>query len=297
MLLNNYFNFQLTPRLEGTKPYHLQLNESALRILSLVFEFKMATPCHISRFVRHQDHNKYIYLRLRRMWQLGLLESFKVGTGFVYYFLSKRGLNILEDQGLYDPSQLSKYPKGSTLLSHSFFPHESQIVELASMEIMNVNKEKGLSINFLGEAVSQGQDYKSDKTIEAFTPDYTVYYKFGEEKHCIYTEFERTPKSKAAMYRKLDRYLYHLSYEQRKDIILRIIFQTPAMEKSFWKEMFLNSYQTLQSLKVLTTNLTLIKDHKDFFKAIYVSEQTLQLTKPNHVEVDISRKRKLFEWM
>lgn len=133
------------------------------------------------------------------MWQAGLLESFKVHSesllGFpVYYMLSKRGLKVLAEQGIHPPNLLSSYPSPKTLLSPHLFKHESQGVELASKEVQN--KTKDLDISFKGETSSQGQDYKSDKTIEALTPDYTVVYKTGREKKIVHTEFERTAKSK-----------------------------------------------------------------------------------------------------
>ena len=294
-MLPNYFEIKLIPKAADSQAYNVQLNKSALDILSLIFEFKLAGGWHISRFIRQQNQNKYAYLRLRRMWQAGLLESFKVGTGFVYYMLSKEGLEVLEDSSRYHPGQLSQYPKAKAFLSGNLFQHEAQVVELASMEAHNNSKE--LNITFKGELSSQGIDYRSGKTIEAFTPDYTVYYTFNNIAHCIYTEFERTQKSKAAMVKKLRRYLYFLDYEQREDKIMRIIFQTQAMEQSFWLNVFMDNYTLLQSLKIITTNLSVLKNHKQFFEPVYVTEQTLKLTKPNSLGVDISRRMRLFEWV
>jgi hypothetical protein len=296
-MLFNSFSFQQTPRPDSSsgKPYNLQLNHSALDILGWVFEFKLVGSWHISRFIRHKDQNRYIYLKLRRMWQAGLLESFKMGTGFVYYFLSKKGLAVLEENNIYHPKQLSKYPKASTLLSTGYFPHESQIVELASMEAMNTTEELG--IGFRGEATSQGRNFRSNYTIEAFTPDYTVYYTFNDIHHPVYTEFERTPKSKDAMDKKIDRYLYYLDIDHRKGKTLRFIFQTLAMEESFWLHMFLDDYQTLQRLRIVSTNMSQLKEHNQFLEPIYTTIDSFQINKPNRVEMDLRRREKLFEFL
>ena len=172
---------KLNPRPQGSS-YPLKLNQSALDILSLVFEFKLVAAWHVSRFLTQENQNKYVYLKLRRMWQAGFLESFKVHSesllGFpVYYMLSKKGLSALADHNLYSSSQLSSYPSPKTLFSPHLFKHESQVIELASLEAQN--KTKDLSLTFKGELSSQGQNILSDKTVEALTPDYTVTYTRG----------------------------------------------------------------------------------------------------------------------
>jgi hypothetical protein len=65
---------------------------------------KLASSCHIARFITGRDQTKYIYRKLRFIWRAGLLESFKVLSGdtySLYYMLSKRGLAILLENGLW----------------------------------------------------------------------------------------------------------------------------------------------------------------------------------------------------
>ena len=291
-------NVKLTPRTPGQN-YPLKLNQSALDILSLIFEFKLAAAWHVSRFLTQEEQNKYIYLKLRRMWQAKLLESFKVHSesllGFpVYYMLSKRGLNILAERGLYSKAELNNYPSPKMLFSPHLFKHESQVVELASKEAQN--KTKDLDISFKGELSSQGQDYKSDKTIEALTPDYTVYYTFAGQQHSVYSELERTAKSKLAQMRKVERYLDFLSFEQRQAVTLRIIFQTPGMEQSFWLNALTN-LPRLHNIRILTTNVSLLQTPDKFLRDIYSSQQTVKLGRfGGRLTVDTSKRVKLFEF-
>ncbi len=292
-------NVKLTPRPQGAG-YHLHINQSALEVLGLIFEFKLATGWHISRFLTQKDYVQYVYLKLRRMWQAGYLESFKISSESangipVYYMISRSGLKVLAEHGLYSESQLSNYPKAKTLFSSHMFKYESQVVELASLEANN--KTKDLDICFKGELSSQGQDYKSDKTIEALTPDYTVYYTFAGQQHLVYTELERTAKSKMTQTRKIERYINFLDYEQRQAVTLRIIFQTPGMEQSFWLNALTN-LPGLHSLRVLTTNTSQLESHNKFLQAIYASEQTVKLGRfGGRLTVDTSERIKLFEFL
>ncbi len=290
---------KLTPRVAGSN-YPLKLNQSALDILSLVFEFKLAAAWHVSRFLTQENQNKYVYLKLRRMWQAGYLESFKVHSesllGFpVYYMLSKKGLSILAEHGLYSPGQLSSYPSPKTLFSPHLFKHESQVVELASLEAQNQTKD--LDIKFKGELSSQGQNILSDKTVEALTPDYTVTYISGQTEHKVFTEFERTAKSKMAQTRKVERYLNFLDFEQRQTVTLRIIFQTSGMEQSFWLNALTN-LSRLSSLRIVTTNLSLLDTSNQFLKPIYSSEQTVKMGRfDGRLTVNTSERIRLFEFL
>ena len=112
---------KLTPRV-GNKPYNVQLNQATLEILSLIFEFKIATIGQIAKFLTQKDQSKYLYVKLHRMWQAELLESFKVSSGSyigmpTYYMLSKQGLVILINKGIYDKAQIRSYPRIKALFS------------------------------------------------------------------------------------------------------------------------------------------------------------------------------------
>ncbi len=294
----NTIDVKLTARTE-LDSYNLKINESTLEVLALVLEFKVATSWHISRFLTGKDRSKYVYTKVRRMWQAGLLESFKVYSGSlagipVFYMLSKTGLKILAEQGKYDPSQIHTYPQAKALLSWGLFKHEAQVVELASIEIKN--KSESLNITVRGEISSLSRDLMSNKRIEVFTPDYTVYYQFEGKQVCIFSEFERTMKSKEATLKKIERYIRYLDFEERQDKTLRIIFQTPNMEESFWINMITNGSQYLQQLKIITTNLSLIDNHTRFLEAIYLSDRTVKLIKSGTLKVDTTERIKLFSF-
>ena len=294
---------ELTPRTKVSS-YHLLINQSTLKILGLLFEFKMATGWQLCRFMLGQNKNSYIYKKLNLMWQTGYLDSFKVYTHAgrfgnpLYYMLTKQGLIALRDYAYLEPDTLKKYPRTlSELLSSGSFPHESQIVELASLESMNQSKDKGLSLTFQGELSSKGKDYINDKPIEAFSPDYTVIYGKDGKKHTIYTEYERTRKSHEAMLKKLYRYYYFFLYpNDRIQYTLRIIFQTPGMEEGFWLNLLLNKPSYLQ-MNIMTTNLTKLASHKDFLEAIYATKDTVKLTKESKLKATIPQRVKLFEWL
>lgn len=220
----NTLEVTLTPRV-ASDSYNLQLNQAALDILALIFEFKVVTAWQIARFLTRKDQSKYLYLKLRRMWQAGLLESFKVYAGSragmpVYYMLSKSGLKVLSHRGRYGPETIKNYPQAKTLFSLNIFRHEAQVVELASQEVKNGSTN--FDISFMGELGSLVRDTRSDKSIEVFTPDYTAFYRVGGAKECIYTEFERTNKSVMAMNRKLERYIRHLDPSTKERITLRL---------------------------------------------------------------------------
>lgn len=297
MLLNT-LDVKLTPR-TNIKPYRVKINPATLKILTLLFEFKLATSWQMSRFLSQTNMSRYVYTKLRRMWQARLLESLKVFSGSVagvplYYMLSKKALAILADQGLYEIQDLKTYPKAKTLLSWGLFKHEAQIVELASLE--SLNKSKALDISFKGEFSSQSQDFMDDKTIEALTPDYTVIYKTGGDKYLIYTEFERTRKSDEALLNKIQRYLKFLSQQDPKKHIIRLIFQTPKMEQSFWLNIILNKPGLLK-LNIVTSNLELTSGHKQFLQPIYAAESTVKLTKSGKLGADMSQRIKLLPFL
>lgn len=298
-MYSNTLEVALTPR-AATDAYNLQINEATLEVLALVFEFKLATAWQIARFLGHKDQSKYLYLKLRRIWQAGLLESFKVYTGSragmpVYYMLSKRGLKLLAERGRYTPYLLKQYPSAKTLFSWGIFRHEIQVVELASQEVKNGSTS--FTIKFKGEVSSQSHDVRSDKNVEVFTPDYTVFYRMSELEKRIYTEFERTNKSTLAMARKLERYLFHLDPKEREHTTLRFIFQSPNMEQAFWLNSFIGQASFLQKLRVLTTNLSLLESHERFLEPIYASEQTARLTKEGTMGIDLSKRIKLFSFL
>jgi hypothetical protein len=295
----NTLEVMLTPRTDSDV-YNVQMNQTVVDILSLIFEFKVATSWHVTRFLRQKDHASYIYLKLRRMWQAQLLESFKVYSGsrsgmLVYYMLSKKGLRVLKEQGTYGQRYLKNYPQPKAMLSWASFKHEAQVVELASMEVKN--KSKNLNITFKGEASSGSYDFMSDKNIEVFTPDYTVFYCMGERQYCVFSEFERTPKSREVMTRKLDRYVRYLSVEQREHSILRFIFQTSGMEQAFWLNLMTHNAGFLQKVNIVTTNLLLLKGYEQFLEPIYTSETTIQLTKQGRLGVDTEKHIKLFPFL
>lgn len=290
---------KLTPRV-GTKPYNVQLNRATLEILSLIFEFKIATIGQIARFLTQKDQSKYLYLKLHRMWQAQLLESFKVSFGSyigmpTYYMLSKEGLAILMDKGIYDKAQIRSYPRIKTLFSPTIFHHEIQVVELASMEAKN--KSKNLQINFKGETNSRSLDLRSNNAIEVLTPDYTVLYATGDREQRIYTEFERTLKSKAAMLKKIERYIHYFKTGETKDITLRFIFQNQSMEHAFWLNILSNKPALLEKIRIVTTNLLLLDNAKQFLEPIYASERTVRLMKHDRLTVEITHRIKLFSWL
>ncbi len=295
----NTLDVKLNPRTE-IDSYNLKINHSTLEILSLVFEFKVATSWHISRFLTQKDQSKYIYTKLRRMWKAGLLESFKVYSGSlagipVFYMISKTGLKILAEEGLYGAEELHAYPQAKTLLSWGLFKHEAQVVELASLEAKN--KSKSFNITFKGEVSSGNRDFLSNKYIEVLTPDYTALYQISSVTQSVYSEFERTLKSKEAILRKIERYVQYLTPEARANKTLRFIFQTPQMEQLFWMNVLSNKPELLQKLKVLSTNLTLLHDYKQFLEPIYLSEQTVKLLKDGRLKIDTSERIKLFAFL
>lgn len=295
----NILEVTLTPRATADS-YNLQLNQAALDILALIFEFKVVTAWQMARFLTQKDQSKYVYLKLRRMWQAGFLESFKVYAGSragmpVYYMLSKPGLRVLSEHGRYGPEVIRNYPQAKTLFSLNIFRHEAQVVELASQEVKNGSTN--FDISFMGELGSLVRDTRSDKSIEVFTPDYTAFYRVGGKKECIYTEFERTNKSIMAMSRKLERYIRYLDPEARVRTTLRFIFQTPNMEHAFWENLCLNQPRFLKDLRLLTTNLTLLPSHEHFLEPIYASDDTVTLQRQGRIVVDLSQRIKLFSFL
>ncbi len=250
------------------------MNESAIDILSLLYEFKIATGKQLTRFLEQRDDSKYLYLKLRRMWRAGLLDSFRVYTGAsfgipVYYVLTESGLEALASAKRYSISEVEQYPKLGSLISSSTFKHEAAIVELASLEAKNHSEQ--LAISFQGEFRSAARDVRSFRDIEIFTPDFTARYSFGTDHRTVYTEFERTPKSKDVMLAKLKRYVHHLDFEEREQTIVRFLFQTPVMEHRFWKIVLKDDPKLYTRLRVMTSNASLISAHQQFLEPIYMS--------------------------
>lgn len=131
-------NLILTPRADKDV-YSPDLNEATLTILSLIFEFKLATAIHIARFLGQKEVNRYLYMKLRRLWRGGFLESLQLYQGTrlgmpLYYMLSKEGLSIVAQRHHYDKAYLKTYPSPVSFISSGLFQHEVKIVELASLE-------------------------------------------------------------------------------------------------------------------------------------------------------------------
>jgi hypothetical protein len=281
----------------GLEPYNLEITESTLEILRLILDFKLASASHVTRFLNGQDQSRYIYRKLRLMWQAGLLESFKVFPGSVagaviYYMLSKQGLELLAKQIPEQQSSLENYPGVQTLMDWGLFKHEAQIVEMASLE--SKNKSEDLSLSFSGESGSGFTEYKAGKTIEALSPDYIVIYKTPQRQQKVYTEFERTRKSNEAMLDKIQRYFDFLSPEDYQTAIVRLIFQKSNMERNFWLNIFKSRAELLR-LKIITTNLDLVTKNEQFLKPIYASEDTVELIRGDNLKAAIPQRIKLFE--
>ncbi len=278
--------------------YNIELNQSTYDILSLIFEFKIASSTHVTRFFYQEDYQRYMYMKLRRMWQAGFLESFRHGPDLgkpLYYLLSERGLKALEKRGTYDQILIRRYPNTHTILRIDSLEHEKEIVDLASLEAKIANKD--IAITFKGEISSGAHTFKSDKNIEVFTPDYSARYSYNNQNITVYTEYERTKKSKDAMLRKIERYHLHLDYEEQKTALLRIIFETENMEKTFWLNVLCEKPELLQTLKIFTTHLPLLHASEQFCEPVYATDSTVEFSQGNKLSTDISKRIKLFYFL
>ncbi len=100
-----------------------------------------------------------------------------------------------------------------------------------------------------------------------------------------------------AQIRKIERYINFLDFEQRQTVTLRLIFQTQGMEQSFWLNA-LTSLPGLHTIKIATTNLSLLQTYEKFLGPIYSSEQTVKLGRfGGRMTVDTSERIKLFEFL
>jgi len=284
-------------RRTGPRPSNMEITESTWEILRLLLQFKLASVCHLSRFLTSQEQSKYLYRKLRQMWQAGLLESFKVFPGSLegsalYYMLSKQGLKLLAEKAPEQQSGIKNYPAAQDLMDWGLFKHESQIVEMASLE--SKNKSGSLTLSFSGEQDSRSTDYKAGKTIEALSPDYIVIYKTPQRQLKVYTEFERTHKANEALLDKIQRYFDSLPPEDYQTAIVRLIFQKITMERNFWLNIF-KSRANLLRLKIMTTNLDLITGNTKFLESIYASEDTVELIRGENLKAIIPQRIKLFE--
>ncbi len=290
-------NLILTPRSEKDI-YAPDLNEATLNILSLIFEFKLATAIHIARFLGQKEVNRYLYTKLRRLWQGGLLESLQLYQGTrlgmpLYYMLSKEGLNIVAKHHHYDKAYLKTYPSPNTLISSGLFHHEAEIVELASLESL-ASSDK-IKIAFVGEVGSLLREARSDKRIEVLTPDYTVFYTTNDITETVYTEFERSNKSIGAMMRKIERYDRNLEPNEREHTTLRLIFDNERMERSFWLHLLLERSHLARNLRIMTTNLVLVQTTEQFVEAVYAAEDLIKLKRDGRVMAEVEKRERLFK--
>ena len=289
-------NLILTPRSEKDI-YSPDLNDATLNILSLIFEFKLATAIHIARFLGQKDVNRYLYTKLRRLWQGGLLESLQLYQGTrlgmpLYYMLSKEGLNIVSKHHHYDKAYLKTYPSPNTLISSGLFHHEAEIVELASLESLAASDK--VKIAFVGEVGSLIREARSDKRIEVLTPDYTVFYTANNVTETVYTEFERSNKSIGAMMRKIERYDRNLEPNECEHTTLRLIFDNERMERSFWLHLLLERSHLARNLRIVTTNLALVQTTEQFLEAIYATEDSIKLKRDGRVMAEVEKRGKVF---
>ncbi len=290
-------NLVVSPRSGTDASYTPDLNETTLKILSLLFEFKIATAIHIARFLGEDEAYRYLYMKLRRLWQGGLLESLQLYQGTrvgmpVYYMLSKEGLEVVGRHHHFERSYLKTYPSPKTFISSNLFQHEAGIVELASLEARAAHD--GCTITFLGEMSSLSREARSDKRVEVFTPDYTVFYQLNNVKETVYTEFERSNKSTTAILRKIERYDCNLEPNEREHVTLRLIFDNERMERSFWYTIVMNKPHLAQNIRILTTNLILVQTTEQFLKPIYATEGSINLRRDGRVIAEVEERVKLF---
>ncbi len=288
----NTLQVALKSRNENAKAYNLQITQGILDILFFIFEFKIATSWHISRIFIQKERDKYIYFKLRKMWEVGLLESFKVyagsGAGMpVYYMVSKKGLKFLREQKKYSGGQMKKYPKAKKILSWSLFIHAAQVVELASMEALI--QSNSLKMSFKREEMVG--EY------EVLSPDYTTTYTFNDKSFPIYTEVEQSNRSKGGVFGKIERHVRYIKQEQKNGTLLRIIFQTPAMEKSFWMELILGKPYFLSTLEIFTTNILFLNEPLQFCEPIYTTYRTVKLLREGRLILDTSHRTKLLAFL
>lgn len=234
------------------------------------------------------------------MWRAGLLESFKVYAGArfgmpVYYLLAPSGLEVLASADKYGDEAFTNYPDQKILLTPACFKHDATIVELASLEAKNSSDR--LPIAFRGEQRASALDFRSGKDIEVFAPDYAAKYSFGDEMRAVFTEYERTRKTKDAMMKKLDRYIRHLSFEERDRSVIRFIFETAGMERAFWATVIEYDPNLLDRLNLFTTNIASLSDYRHFLEPIYVSGKSIKMRKENKLSVDLSRRVKLMPFL
>jgi hypothetical protein len=289
-------NLILTPHSEKDV-YSPDLNEATLKILSLIFEFKLATAIHIARFLGQKEVNRYLYMKLRRLWQGGLLESLQLYQGTrlgmpLYYMLSKEGLKIVGEYKHYDKPLLKMYPSPTSFIASGLFHHEAEIVELASLEALAVSDN--VKITFIGEVGSLIREARSDKRVEVLTPDYTVFYTMNGVTETVYTEFERSNKSTGAMMRKIERYDRNLEPGEREHTILRLIFDNERMERSFWLHILLDKPHLARNLRIVTTSLALVQTTEQFLETIYATEELISLKRDGRVMAEIGKRGKLF---
>lgn len=289
-------NLILTPR-SDKDVYAPDLNEATLNILSLIFEFKLATAIHIARFLGQKDVNRYLYTKLRRLWQGGLLESLQLYQGTrlgmpLYYMLSKEGLSIVAKHHHYDKAYLKTYPSPNALIASGLFQHEAEIVELASLESLASTGK--IKITFVGEVGSLIREARSDKRIEVLTPDYTVFYTTEGIAETVYTEFERSNKSIGAMMRKIERYDRNLEPNEREHTTLRLIFENERMERSFWLHLLLERSHLARNLRIVTTNLALLQTTEQFLEEIYATEDSIKLKRDGRVMAEVEKRERLF---
>ncbi len=288
-------NLVITPRSEKDA-YRPDLNPATLNILSHIFEFKIAAAIHLARFSGEKEVGRYLYTKLRRLWQAGLLESLQLYQGTrlgmpLYYMLSRDGLRVIGEHRHYDRSQLKTYQSPATLISSSLFTHEAEIVELASLEALAGTPK--LTISFVGEMGAQKHDVLSDRRVEVLTPDYVAIYRVKEIQQVVYTEFERTNKSTSALVRKIERYIGHFSYEVRQHIILRLIFDNERLELSFWLHIVLEKPRLALNIHIITTNLTLTQTTEQFREPIYAHEGAVKLKKDGRLSCYIEGRVKM----
>ena len=122
-------------------------------------------------------------------------------------------------------------------------------------------------------------------------------YAYNGKEFSVYTEYDRTKKSKDAMIKKIDRYLVHLDYEQQKAALLRIIFETEQMEKSFWRHVLCEQPELLQTLKIYTTHVQLLSVSEQFREPVYATEETVEFVQGNKLTADTSKRIKLFYFL
>ena len=304
--LHNSIDIKLEKRPEVISKT-IKPTQQNLRILYFIFDFHTLTATQLARFTQKKiEPTRQLYRILRKMWLADIVDRIPILLEYnsnpeKFYCISKNGINYLIEHLTkeYQHIKVSQIKHSRSYIRMTFMKHVYGVAEIASLEKLAMNFQKNIEIKFMGSLTTKEHRTLNKKRVEVISPDFFSQYKTENKIIQIFTEYERSIKSKQYKIKKIEHY-YEFLKKKNFTQTLRFVFPTHTLEKNFWTYFIRVKPEYFNYINTISTNLEILKEPKNFFENIYlkVHRDTIFLRKQGGYEtIDSSKivRKNIFE--